>query len=375
MAKQLKGFLSRGRTLENKRKILNGYKDQELFRIDMKHLLGSPYDLVIFSRAVTDLADVILEEAYDACHRHLKRQYGRPLLSDRTVCPFAICGLGKFGGREMGYASDIELLFIYGGAGRTQGRNALDSGDYFERLAQEIINFIEARREGIFQIDVRLRPHGQAGALANSMGQLRSYYSPKGEAAPFERQALTKLRWVAGDEALGHQVESLRDHFVYSGQPWDLMTALHLRQRQIKELVKPGAVNVKYSPGGVIDIEYAAQYLQIMHGRDHAALRCTATLEALKGLRLTKIISKTEYDDLHEAYLFLRALIDALRMVRGNARDLVLPERTSQEFKFLARRLGYMGGDWEQGARELDEEIRHHMQKAHHFFSSRFENI
>ncbi len=373
MRRQLKRFLSHGQTLESKKKILNEYKDQELFRIDMKHLLGSPNDLVVFSRAVTDLADVILEEAYEVCHRYLKKQYGRPLLSSRTVCPFAICGLGKFGGREMGYASDIELLFIYGGAGRTQGHNSLDNGDYFERLAQEIINFIEARREGIFQIDVRLRPHGKAGSLADSMDQFKAYYSPTGEAAPFERQVLTKLRWAAGDEVLGRQVESLRDRFVYSGQPWDLKTALHLRQRQMKELVKPGAVNVKYSPGGVIDIEYAVQYLQIMYGRDHAVLRCTSTLEVLKGLYHVKIISKKEHDDLHKAYLFLRALIDALRMVRGNARDLVLPDRTSQEFKFLARRLGYLSGDWEHGARKLDEEIWHHMQKAHHFFSGRFE--
>ncbi len=375
MRRQLKRLLSHKQTLEGKRKILNKYKDRELFRIDMKHLLGSPNDLVVFSQAVTDLADVILEEAYDICDRYLKRQYCRPLLRDRTACPFAICGLGKFGGREMGYASDIELLFIYGSAGGTQDQSTLGNGDYFERLAQGIVNFIEARREGIFQIDVRLRPHGNAGSLANSMEQFRAYYSPTGEAAPFERQALTKLRWVAGDELLGQLVESHRDQFVYSGQPWDLGLALHLRHRQMKELVKPGEVNIKYSPGGVIDIEYAVQYLQMMYGRDYAVLRCTSTLKALHGLYLVKILSKREYDDLRKAYLFLRVLIDALRMVRGNARDLVLPDRTSQEFRFLARRLGYMSGDWEKDAQKLDQEIRYHMQKAHHFFTSRFEKI
>jgi glutamate-ammonia-ligase adenylyltransferase len=170
-------------------------------------------------------------------------------------------------------------------------------------------------------------------------------------------------------------VESLRDQFVYSGQPWDLGTALHLRQRQIKELVKPGVVNVKYSPGGVIDIEYAVQYLQIIHGREYATLRSTSTLEALQGVYRAKLISKKEHGNLHKAYLFLRALIDALRIVRGNAKDLVLPDRASQEFKFLARRLGYMGGDWEQGARKLDQEIRHHMHNAHHFFTTRFQRV
>jgi len=102
--------------------------------------------------------------------------------------------------------------------------------------------------------------------------------------------------------------------------------ALHLRRRQIRELVKPGKVNVKYSPGGIIDIEYAVQYLQILHGKDHPELRTPSTLEALDSLRRLKIISQKEQDHLRRAYIFLRTLIDGLRMVRGNARDLILPE-------------------------------------------------
>jgi glutamate-ammonia-ligase adenylyltransferase len=370
--RQLKRSLLRGRTLGDKKRILNDYKDRELFRIDMKHLLEPPGDLIAFSRAVTDLAEVVVDQAHEICHQDLTRQHGQPLLQDRRVCPFTIFGLGKFGGREMGYASDIELLFVYGGSGWTEGPESIENGDYFERLSQQIVDFIETRREGIFQIDVRLRPHGKAGALACSMEQLTAYYSHTGEAAPFERQALTKLRWVAGDESLGRQVEAFRDQFVYSGHPWDLKTALHLRQRQMKELVSPGTVNVKYSSGGVIDIEYAVQYLQIMHGRDYPVIKTPSTLEALTGLYQAGIISREEQDDLRQAYLFLRSLIDALRIVRGNARDLVLPERDSQEFKFLARRLGYTGVDWEQAARKLDQEIRYHMDQAHHFFVDRF---
>jgi glutamate-ammonia-ligase adenylyltransferase len=375
VVRQLKQSLLRGRTLGAKKRILNDHKDRELFRIDMKHLLAPPGDLMVFSRAVTDLAEVVLGQAYEICRRYLDKRYGLPVLPNGKVCPFAILGLGKFGGREMGYASDIELLFVYGGPGRTAGPDSIENEDYFERLAQEIIDLIETRREGIFQIDVRLRPHGKAGVLASSMEQFRSYYSLAGGAAPFERQALIKLRWAVGNETLGRRVEDFRDSFVYSGQPWDLKMALHLRQRQMKELVNPGTINVKYGAGGVIDIEYAVQYLQIMHGADHPMLRTPSTLEALDGLCQARILSREECNDLRRAYLLLRTLIDALRIVRGNARDLVLPQRDSQEFKFLARRMGYTGLDWKESAEKLDRDVQYAMQKAHHFFTSRFKEV
>jgi glutamate-ammonia-ligase adenylyltransferase len=375
MRHQLKKSLARGRTLEDQKEILNRYKDREMFRIDMKHLLEPPDDLMDFSWTLTDLTEVVLDQAHGICHRRLTKRYGLPLREDQTVCPFAVCGLGKFGGREMGYASDIEALFVYGGPGRTGGKESIENGVYFERLCQEILNCIEAKREGIFRIDLRLRPYGSAGALANPIDQLRRYYSPQGEAAPFERQALTKLRWVAGDASLGREMETHRDLFVYSEQPWDLGTALHLRLRQINELVKPGGVNVKFSPGGVIDIEYAVQYLQVMYGGRHRELRTTSTLEALEGLCRVRIISQKEWNQLREAYLFLRVLIDGLRIVRGNASDLVLPDQGSDEMRFLARRLGYSGSDWERGARKLVDAIHRQMANAHHFFVSRFERV
>ncbi len=373
LRQELRRLLATEQSLEGQKRILNGYKDQEMFRIDMKHLLETDGDLMAFSRALTELAEVVLDQAYEICNRHLTDRYGQPRLENEAACPFSICGLGKFGGREMGYASDIELLFVYGGPGRTDGVNPIQNGEYFERLCHEILHLIETQREGIFYIDLRLRPYGTAGALANPIDHLRSYYSPTGEAAPFERQALTKLRWVAGDEALGRQMEAHRDLFVYSDQHWDLSTALHLRGRQIRELVRPGTVNLKYSPGGVIDVEYAVQYLQIQYGSQHPELRTPSTLEALEGLYRVGIIPEEERDKLRQAYLFLRVLIDALRIVRGNARDLVLPDSQSEEFRFLARRLGYSDQDWEKGTMKLEADIRRHMQQAHHFFTRRFE--
>ena len=373
MGKELDQKMAGIVSTSERKTVINQYKNQEMFRIDMKHLLEPPEDLMDFSLALTHLAEVILEETYQVCLEELTRLNGIPKLPGGDPCAFSIFGLGKFGGKEMGYASDIELLFVFRGSGKTDGKNPIENRNFFDQLVQHILEFIEARQEGIFRIDLRLRPYGSAGSLASPLDLLKRYYSPTGESAPFERQALTKLRWVAGEKKLGKEVEATRDSFVYSHEPWDLQKALHLRQRQINELVKPGTVNMKYSPGGVIDIEYSVQYLQVIHGKEFPEIRTPSTLDALEGLSRVGFISKTDQDQLKKAYLFLRSLIDSLRMVRGNARDLVLPPRGSDEFKFLARRLGYTEGDWEKNANKLNDLIQFHMERSHRFFKKRFE--
>jgi len=374
MEKELNQKLACVVSTSEKKTVINHYKNQEMFRVDMKHLLEPPEDLMEFSLALTHLAEVILEKTYQVCLEELTRLHGIPKLPGGKPCAFSIFGLGKFGGKEMGYASDIELLFVYRGSGKTDGKNPIENRNFFDRLVQHILEFIEARQEGIFRIDLRLRPYGSAGSFASPLDLLKRYYSPTGESAPFERQALTKLRWVAGEKKLGEEVEAARDSFVYGHEPWDLQKALHLRQRQKNELVKPGTVNMKYSPGGVIDIEYSVQYLQVIHGKEFQEIRTPSTLEALEGLFRVGLISKTDQDQLKKAYLFLRSLIDGLRMVRGNAQDLVLPQRGSDEFKFLARRLGYTEGDWEINAKQLNDLIHFYMEYSHQFFKKRFED-
>jgi glutamate-ammonia-ligase adenylyltransferase len=372
LARTLRRRVARARTQEDRKAALNRFKDQELFRIDMKHLVEPRPTLDNFSLALTELAEVVLAETLRVCQARLAEQFGTPRLADGRPSGFAIFGLGKFGGREMGYASDIELLFVYEGAGHTNGSTSVDNGEYYERLCQRILGFIEAKQEGIFHLDVRLRPHGSKGLLASSADEFGGYYNASGQAAPFERQALIKLRWVAGSRSLGLRVEALRDRFVYSGRPWDLSAALDLRRRQTVELVPPGAVNVKYSPGGLIDIEYAAQYLQIMNGATYHDLRTPSTLAALAALRHRRILAPAEDAQLSQDYRFLRLLIDALRIVRGNARDLVLPAWDSEEFTFLARRMGCRVPSWRAAAARVQRDIERRMARTHKFFMSRF---
>ena len=372
LRRRLAESLSGSRTFEDKKEAFNRFKDGQVFLIDVKHLLDPQVTLMDFSQALTDLAEVALDEAARICYERVAELHGEPARADGSPARFTICGLGKFGGREMGYASDLEVLFVHDGPGRTTGPKPIDNGLFFERLAQHVVEFIEAREKGVFHIDLRLRPHGKAGALATPFERLADYYSENGEAAPFERQALIKLRWVAGDEALGGLVEERRDSFTYSGTPWDWENAMHLRRRQTRELVKPGQINVKYSSGGIIDIEYAAQYLQLLRGKDHPELRVTNTLDALDRLRRLSLISEAESETLRAAYLFLRNLIDALRIVRGDASDLALPEADSDEFKSLARRLGYRERDWKRGAEKLAADIRRWMKEVNSYYVTRF---
>jgi glutamate-ammonia-ligase adenylyltransferase len=372
LRKELGRLVARAKTDEARKEALNRFKDREMFRVDIKHIVEPSSNFPDFSLALTELAEVIMERSIADCSAKLEKLYGRPRLANKKPCPFAVLGLGKFGGRELGYASDIEVLFVYGGSGSTSGKDGIENSEYFERLAQELLGWIEAKQEGIFRLDVRLRPHGGKGALANAFEEVCRYYSPTGLAAPFERQALIKLRHIAGDSALGHQLETHRDSFVYGDAPWDIPAALELRRQQLRQLVAPGKVNVKYSAGGLIDIEYAAQYLQVMHGHDHPSLRTPNTLQALAALVNAGLVARADGAGLRKAYVFIRVLVDGLRMVRGNTKDLVLPPPDSEEFVSLARRVGYTRDDWRAGARDLQSDIQQHMTLTKTFFERTF---
>ena len=375
LRKELDRLVNRAKTDETRKSELNSFKDRELFRIDMKHIVEPDTALPDFSAALTQLAEVILDRSLQDCQAKLNKLYGPPRLANKKPCPFTVLGLGKFGGKELGYASDIEVMFVYGDAGRTGGKQPIDNSEYFERLGAELLQWIEAKQEGIFHLDVRLRPHGGKGSLTNPLDEITSYYSDKGLAAPFERQSLVKLRYVAGDPALGKRVEAHRDSYVYSGKPWNIRAALDLRRQQLKQLVERGTVNLKHSPGGIVDIEYAVQYLQIMHGSRLPVLRTSNTMQALAALTDCGLVTRQDGENLRKAYFFIRMLIDGLRMVRGNAKDRVLPPVDSDEFIFLARRVGYTTDDWQAGARHLQTDIAQHMKLTKEFFERTFGKV
>jgi glutamate-ammonia-ligase adenylyltransferase len=154
---------------------------------------------------------------------------------------------------------------------------------------------------------------------------------------------------------LGRHVAALRDQFVYSGRRYDVAAMRAMRERQLRHLVTGGTLNVKFSPGGLVDVEYLVQGLQMTHGHDLPGLRSPNTREAMAALREAGLLGEADYERLRDGHNFLRQVINALRMVRGNARDMTVPATDSEEFAYLARRLGY--GDDVSDLR--DDLVRH----------------
>jgi glutamate-ammonia-ligase adenylyltransferase len=343
------------------RRRLNEFKDRELFLIDLDHILAegnSESSLQLLSERLGLLAETLVATAARSAHEELVRLYGKPRDSGGDV-GFAIFGLGKLGGMALGYASDIELLFLYGGEGHTAGgaRGSLGNDEFFAILTRETRDSIQARRQGIFQVDLRLRPFGTRGALAHSKEQFARYFGVDGQAHSFERLALVRLRWIAGDSRLGFEIEELRDRLVYEAAPLDLNAIWEVTGKMRAQHVKKGQVNSKYSAGGLADLESTVQMLQVMHGGTSRQVRTPIVNEAIVALHRAGVISAAEFEDIVAAYHFMRRLINAQRLLRGSALDLVLPARDSQELTHLARRMNYLPRERseEAGVKLLEE--------------------
>ncbi len=342
MAAELAGVLEATGSAEARIDALNAFKDRSLFRIDMRYILGRIDEFGEFSAELSDLAEVVVEQALAESIEFERGICGDPAFEGGGICPLTVCALGKFGGRELGFASDIELLFIYEANGTTGGPEIVTNAEFFDRVAKRFLSYVRTKSDGIFEVDLRLRPYGRSGSLAVSIASFQRYFSLEGAAWPYERQLMVKLRPVAGDNALGHHILSIRSDILTNLGPFDVSAMRAMRERQLRHIVRPGTLNAKYSPGGLVDVEYLVQGMQITYcNRFPELLEHRNTRSALRRLHELGLISEPEHAALDDALIFLRRVIDGLRMVRGNARDLTLPADQTQEMLYLARRLDY----------------------------------
>ena len=362
----------------DKKQALNRFKDQEMFLIDLNHILGRS-DLLTLSRQLTTLVEEVLRVAVTLVWENLVSRYGVPMAFGDVPTQWALMGLGKLGGAALGYASDIELMLVYGDDGETQvaessaessfGRIRNDA--FFGLLIQGITHHIEGKRDGIFEIDLRLRPYGKDGPLAVHMAQFCQYFGFDGPSHSYERLSLVRMRCVAGDRAFGKKIEQLRNHYVYD-RKFPSEALWELRRKQYQEKVPVGQVNLKYSPGALVDLEYAVQMLQVMHGKRYARLKTPYIGDSLTALGDIGVMSDGQAALLGRAYLFFRQVINGLRMLRGSANDLALPEVGSAEFEFLAKRIGYSQTSDVGPAQQLFSEIQTYMAAVRTFVDDYF---
>ncbi len=372
---RLREALAGARDLDEQAERLNRFKDQEIFLIDLDHILNPEINFVGLSEHLTRLAEAVVSTAAELAYRHLEERFGTPETAAGLRAGYAVLGLGKLGGAALGYASDIEILLVYSDSGSTSGEKSISNAEFFDRMVHLLNRLIRAKREGIFQLDLRLRPYGNAGPMACSLDAFCQYYGQGGPAHAYERLALVRLRAVGGDPALGARIERLRDEMIYGARDIDLEDLRALREKQVREKTRPGRYNAKFNPGGLVDLEYTVQILQILHGNAHPRLRTPLLHQALAALADAGVLPPQETARLLDAYDFLRRLINAMRMLRGSAKDLFLPPADSPEFEHLARRMGYRPGKALEPAQQLHLDYETHTAAVRAFAERHFGRV
>ena len=341
MLAELSTALAEFTDLEDQLNALRRYKTEEFIRIGL-HDLGGSIELMPVLHQLADLADSCVQAALDLTLRELTAKFGAV-----TKGRFVVIGGGKLGGREIDYNSDLDLVFIYDAAenaesaGGPQGK--LPAHEYFVRLGQKLPTYLSApTKEGIaYKIDMQLRPSGKAGPIVCALDAYRDYH--QSAAQLWERQALIKTRFIAGDPSLGKAVEKIIERFAYGDElPTDGVAEIHhLRMRMERELAGEDDTrfNLKKGRGGLVDIEFLSQMLQLAHGHRLTRLRQRETLAALNALQETKIITTAEHKLLADGYLFLRRLDHRLRLERDQSIDAFDAE--PGRIDGIAKALGY----------------------------------
>lgn len=314
---------------------LRRVKKAEELRIGVRDIVGGA-DILVTQAALTTLAEACLTVGLELADGELRQRYGRA-----GPDGFAILGLGKLGAGELTYGSDLDVAFVYRAEGQTRGGPAsISHREYFSKLADRVTKILTTiTQEGAaYRVDARLRPGGQKGDLAVPLPTFADHFARLGET--WERQAYIKAWPVAGDPEVGRAVRNLIEAFVYQPGPDDLArTVMAMRKRMAEERGGPArGVDIKLAPGGMGDIEFLVQYLQLREGRERPSVRCGHTLEALRALGAEGLLAPEDSRALEDSYRFLRRVENRLRIVAD--RSVTTLPTSPVRLERLARRLG-----------------------------------
>lgn len=390
LAASLHVMLSNVKAAERQLDALRRFRRRETLRIGVRDLLKLA-NVPETTDALTDLACVLIQAAYEIADAGLSRQYGKPMHKDsggRLVeTGFAVIAMGKLGGGELNYSSDVDLLYVYasesgaplpaGRAGVRQADSGISNEEYFERLARDLTKALaDVTHEGhVFRVDLRLRAEGTRGQLARSLERYEQYYRARGE--QWERMALLKAWPVAGDRSVGEAFLSQISSFVYDGDDRDPV-AVVARIKAVKDMIDDKMAgrgqerrNVKLGRGGIREIEFIVQAAQILCGGKLPDLRDRSTMGALEKLARRRLLSPKDRQVLERAYVFLRNVEHKLQMVH-DLQTHALPE-SSDELARCAIRLGYRAVDRRTAARKFLAEHHRHRANVHRIFQSLFD--
>ncbi|CAK0761567.1 Glutamine synthetase adenylyl-L-tyrosine phosphorylase / Glutamine synthetase adenylyl transferase [Gammaproteobacteria bacterium] len=318
LADALRQIMARlpGNDLEIEMEALRHFRHGNALRVAAADITGV-LPLMVVSDHLTELAEVLLGEVLDLAWRDLVEKHGHPPylgVGNPDARGFAILGYGKLGGIELGYGSDLDIVFLHDGevTAPTDGAHPIDTGVFFLRLAQRMIHFLTTHTPTgkLYELDLRLRPSGASGLLVTSLDAYDRYQ--RTAAWTWEQQALVRARPVAGDAAVGESFRAIRHEILCRERNPAILCqeVREMRERMRAELGSKNPehqFNLKQDRGGIADIEFLVQYLVLRHAHDHPGLtQWTDNIRQLDTLRDCGLLSSADVVTLQEAYRYLR---------------------------------------------------------------------
>ena len=367
-------------TLELKLEALRRFTRREMLRIGIRDLFRQA-SVVETVTSLSDLASAVIQAAYKIVETDLRTRHGIPVHRDRygkeKETGFVILGMGKLGGGELNYSSDVDLIYLHESSeGKTQtakGQRSISNEMYFESLARTLTSVLtEATQEGIvFRVDLRLRPEGSSGPLTRSLDEAIRYYESRGR--PWERLAFIKAWPIAGEKRLGQVFLRRLRLFVRGSKntpPQAILETVRSLKLQIQsKMVRRGESDrhVKLGTGGIREIEFIVQALQLLHVARFPQVMKRNTLEALASLREVKALSKRIAEQLAQSYIFLRDVEHKLQM-ENELQTHVIPQDVTEVAR-CAIRLGYAKASTPQEtASPFLDDYRRHASRVHHLY-------
>lgn len=345
------------------------FRRRQLLRIFLRDTLGRA-ELAEVCEEISHLADAILEATLERIQAGFTKRYGVPQYelpdgSAAAECRLCVLALGKLGGMELNYSSDIDLMFLFTANGQTDGPESITNKEFFKKVANSYTQLLSTyTAEGLcYRVDLRLRPDGQRGELCQSLDGAERYYAQR--ARDWELQMLIKARVAAGDRELGAALLASVEPRIYATTlNFTAIEAMSETRERINEKLgrkrkASAALDIKLAPGGIRDIEFLVQCLQRLHGGREPWVRHGGTLLALSRLRDKELLSPTEYARLADAYCFLRTLEHRLQ-IDEDRQTHTLPTRP-EELEILARRMPAAQVGNEVSADALTRELQHHL--------------
>ncbi len=397
LERALRAIMENLTSVELKLEALRRFKRREMLRIGVRDLLRLA-DVPEATAALSDLASVLIQAAYETVESNLQQQYGTPMHRDRNGKPaqtgFAVVAMGKLGGGELNFSSDVDLIYVYAsddGATqltRPQGSKAtqplprsIPNEEYFEYLARDLTKALtDVTQEGyVFRVDLRLRAEGSVGRLARPLAAYERYYRTRGQG--WERLALLKAWPVAGERAVGQAFLRLVKPFIFGWQDGRMGSSAAAdvieQVKAIKGMIDDKMAtrgherrNVKLGIGGIREVEFIVQAIQVLCGGRLAGIRDRSTMGTLARFRRYGLLSAGEQSVLAQGYLFLRDVEHKLQMVH-DLQTHALPE-APDELARCAIRLGYSPGDRQVAMKRFVADYRRHTALVHRIFRKLF---